>query len=157
SGEVVADLRAALEGRPLSAPPGRRTRAMRIVAASAVAGIAAAAGGGWWWHRPLPGGGVRPVVAVLPFEGRTGDADADVRGEMVARLVSAMVGSDKFARPLSEERLKEIVKTQSAPAIAAASLFQAGSGVRWTVTGVLRREGGTDQAAITVYEAKRDQ
>jgi serine/threonine protein kinase/tetratricopeptide (TPR) repeat protein len=158
SGEVVADLRAALEGRPLLSRPARRTRTMRITAAAVV--VATAAGGGWWWwhRRPPSGGDIRPVMAVMPFEDRTADADADVRGEMVARLVAAMVGSDTFARPLSEERVEEIVGKQAAtPAVAAASLFKSESGVRWTVTGVLRREAGTDQAAITVYGAGSDQ
>ncbi|HEX6850813.1 MAG TPA: protein kinase [Candidatus Polarisedimenticolaceae bacterium] len=156
AGEVMADLRAAIDGRPLVTRSPRAVRAARI--ATVLVGVAAAAAGGaWWWsHRPPsePAAPSRPVLAVLPFEDRTGDADASERGAVLASLVGASLGELEWARPCDEQRAREIHEAvrRANPAGAGGEAIVRLADARWVVDGELYREGGSYEGVLRILD-----
>ena len=103
-------------------------------------------------RRGPPTGG-RPVVAVLPFEDRTGEANGDLRGRMVADLIAADLNASSLARCPSGERIDEILAGLGGSASRSSTLKRVNRAthVDWIVAGTLYKEGDSFQATVALY------
>ncbi|HVQ34548.1 MAG TPA: serine/threonine-protein kinase, partial [Candidatus Bathyarchaeia archaeon] len=142
---VRADL-AVLAGRS----PQRRRRWLPWAAAAAALAIGIAT---WTlWPAPKPTG-ARPVVAILPFEDRTGEAKGDLRAALMADVLAASLADSDRVRPLGSDRVREIVAGLP-PRSPQSRVIEAVAGavpVRWIVTGSVFKEGDAYYASISAF------
>ncbi len=152
---VLDDLPVVGDERPPVPVPRRLSR---LVVGSAVVVVASVLAVGVYlgvsrWPRRGPQNGGRPVVAVLPFEDRTGEANGDLRGRMVADLIAADLNMSSLARCLSGERIDEILTGLGGPASRSSTLkrMRQATHVDWIVAGALYKEGDSFQATVALY------
>lgn len=111
-GEVEKSLQPLFEGPPTARRSSRRPLTLAISAAL-VAVVAVLA-----WALLLKGPSATepaqvPVVAVVPFDNRTGDRQLDWLGEGLARLVSDRLGKSKHLRVASRGRVNALLEESS--------------------------------------------
>jgi tetratricopeptide (TPR) repeat protein/predicted Ser/Thr protein kinase len=145
--EVLRDLEAGRFRRTLRFEVKRR-RWLRS-AAFAAAAIALAAGTALWLgRRETASPGARqavepalPVIGVVPFENRTGDADFDWYGEGVARLVADSLAQSRHLRVVSTDRTAALRKDNTDRV--ALQKAAASAGIGYILTGdILPGSGG---------------
>jgi len=151
---VAEDLRAILRGDAISAFPVEPARRRRWSLAGLAAVVAVALGAiGWYAFREVPALERRPVVAVLPFEDRTGEPDS-VRGEMLADLLASRISESEGLRAPDTERMRDALAGLGAvPSRADArdAVIRA-THARWGVTGTLWREGDLLHAVVDAVQ-----
>ena len=85
--------------------------------------VALLALGSWWiYQKGLEEGDPSaqlPVLAVLPFENRTGDEELEGYGESLARLISDQLAGSRFVRVVSMARVEELNSAGALPEKAA--------------------------------------
>jgi tetratricopeptide (TPR) repeat protein len=158
---VVEDLRAVSRGEPIArhlplVRPARRTRNLALGVALAVVAVVAVLLVWQPWAGPESPGLVRPAVAVLPFEDRTGEREGALRGEMIADLISAGLGDSTRLRSLGEERLGPLLAAglpAPAPGDRARKVLDS-TRADCVVEGVLWKEEDTYEASVRIYRAR---
>lgn len=102
---------------------------------------------------PVPSA-VRPAVAVLPFDSGDGGEEDGARGRMVADWVGAVLGESGSLRPVSSDRIADLLAGVPAAGRGSrvARLVQ-GAAPRWVVAGTLYHEGTEWLATVEVYSA----
>jgi tetratricopeptide (TPR) repeat protein/predicted Ser/Thr protein kinase len=163
---LVADLRAVVRGEPLPSflirPSKTGARRLRAIVTAAVAALALATAGALWWHgRQRPGGGAapRPVIAVLPFEDRTGDLDGDLRAQMVTDLLAADLGESTVARTLSSRRVQDILVSAPSPRVRAdeISRVRRAAKVNAIVAGTIYKDRDGFRTSLDFYPEGSDE
>lgn len=162
---AVAAIASALDGtdfrtgaRGDDASPVKPWWASRAIVA-AVLLFAVGAGALAWRATHLPAAEARtelpPVVAVLPFEDRSGDTGAEDRGAMIAALLGAGLGESGAVRAVAAERVDEVLAAADAGATVRERVQRAAelAGAAWIVSGQIFREGDRLHAAISVHDA----
>lgn len=97
-------------------------------------------------------GGVRPAVAVLPFESAAGGPGEAV-GLMVADLLAAQLGESSRLRPIATDRVAECLAALPAgtsPSARRSGVAQS-TPAAWIVSGTLYNESGDLLAAVSVF------
>ncbi len=155
SSAILDDLPVVGDERPPVPTPRRLSRLVvgsAVVVAASVLVVGVYFGVSRWPRRGPPTGG-RPVIAVLPFEDRTGEANGDLRGRMVADLIAADLNTSSLARCLSGERVDEILAGLGGLASRSSSLkrMRQATHVDWIVAGALYKEGDSFQATVALY------
>jgi len=161
---VLQDLRAARAGatvlpKPEPAPEPKPKPLGRRIAVFAVAAVAVATiviGGFKFWpsRPPTPVAGTRPVLAVLPFEDKTGEPKGDLRAQLLADLIATDLAESSLVRALPSDRVREIlvgvdVRSSQKPAMAAVSKA---ADVKWIVAGALYQDNDTLYASVGIYQ-----
>ncbi len=95
----------------------------------------------------------RALVAVLPLDDQTRDADSITRGEMLASLMAADLSESKIVRSMGHDKVLEILAglPPGAPRSAQISAIRRAVDVDWVVTGDVFKEGDGYQAAVDLY------
>jgi len=140
--DIVTDLDSGTVSAPILKPPARSRAGLRWLAAAGL-GVAllAAAGGTWAYLRSRPGATPTtaqaaapvPMVGVVPFVNRTGDASLDWAGDGVARLVADSLTLSRHVRVVSPQRVAALRSDASSDA----AFFKASaeSGINFLLTG----------------------
>ena len=147
--DLLADLSLMPAPKPQPKLHGSFRRWAGAAAAIVAIGIAA-----WMLWPPPPPPTTRPVVAILPFEDKTGEPKGDLRASLLADLLAAHLADSSRVRPLASDRIREIV-AGAGPRAEPSRLIEAVAGavpVRWLVTGSLFKEGESYYASISVVE-----
>ncbi len=113
-----------------------------------IAALALAAGAVMWFQRGVPAGSpepkaaepVLPVLGIVPFENRTGDAAHDWYGEGVARLVADNLAQSRHLRVVSADRTAALSKDNADRA--ALHRAAAAGGIGYLLTGDIREGPG---------------
>ncbi len=141
------DLVAALERR--SDAPARRW--LRPIVAGIVAGVVIF--GAWWASQPAPAPAppqpaasepaaasdvAVPVVGVVPFVNRTGDAGLDWYGEGVARLVADALAPSRHLQVVSAQRIELLLGAETSAELARRA---AEDGIGFVMTGEILSAG----------------
>ena len=152
---LLNDLRAAQAGQIVAAQPApvKKPFVRRTVVAMAI-GIAAIAFAAYryWPSKPSPPG--RPVVAVLPFEDKTGEPRGDLYAQLLADLIASNLAESSLVRALPDERIQEILRGVDlhAPQLAGLAAVSKAADPRWIVSGTLYKEGDASYAMVKVFQ-----
>ncbi len=153
--EILADIEAA------TAPPPERVPSrplwQKILVASVLLCVLVLAGY-WLYLRGRatgPGGGAEatPVVGVVPFDNRTGDAKLDWYGEGMARLVMDNLAQSRHVQVVSAARIQELLsanKDRTSLARAAAS-----GGIAYLLSGDILPGPGGLTVAVRLSETDK--
>ncbi len=159
--DLATDLRAVLRGEGISPKP-RPPIPWKRVSAAALAVAVVGAVGGWLATRNGDGGGgeaagPRPVIAVLPFDDQTGDAEGPARAAMAADLLRSILGQSKSTRAFDEERVLNVLGRFPAGVsreVVLRSLVEP-LAPDWVAAGRLYREGDTWIASLDLFRGGR--
>ena len=113
----------------------------------------------WWimmFEGPAPAD-ARPVVAVLPFDDRTGTGTDPFRGEMLADLLAADLGESRLVRALETERVVEILRGVAGSEREARERVAAAARVDWVVSANLFREADVYVASFSAWRPEESQ
>lgn len=162
---LVEDLRAVVKGEnvQLRQWPSRRSSRVPWIAAAAAIAVLVLAGGGMLWRRyHAPGAvgaeGIRPMIAVLPFEDRTREIDGDLRAQMVSELVSGSLSETRSLRALGSQRVQDILgHATSASHQEALQRIRAAAKPDIVVGGSIYKDGDSYQAVGHVYRGSENE
>ncbi len=151
---LLNDLRTVQAGQIVaaqSAPVAKPFPYRAAIAALVVTAAVVLAGYRFWPSKPGSTG--RPVVAVLPFEDKTGEPRGDLYAQLLANLIASNLTESSLVRALPDERVQEILRGLDlhAPQSAGLAAVAKAADPRWIVSGTLYKEGDASYAMVKVF------
>jgi tetratricopeptide (TPR) repeat protein len=153
AGDVVADLRATLERKPLPVPRARPAWRPWVGAATLVAAAIAFVGGWTLWNRSAPTPPpTRLRVAVIPFEDAGGGDESPGRGAALAGFTGAGLSEAGRLLAIGQERVYDALAPLGTGASRRRSIaaLAATARVDYVVAGALHESGSALEAIVEV-------